>query len=66
MRMALWALAFSGGLLAGAGAPAAAGYPPRVGERHPDFVLPRIDNGAAVSLSGFRGRKVLLINFASW
>jgi len=39
---------------------------PTVGRRHPDFVLPRIDDGKPVSLSDFRGKKVLLIQFASW
>ena len=55
-------------LLAGSWAlPAAAqSYAPRVGERHADFVLPRIDNRRPVALSSFHGRKVLLIQFASW
>ena len=44
----------------------AASYAPKVGEKHPDFTLPRIDDGAPVSLSNFRGKKVLLIQFASW
>lgn len=49
-------------------APAARGgpYAPRVGERHPDFTLPSIGDRAAVSLSQFLGKKVLLIQFASW
>ena len=41
-------------------------YRPRVGEVHPDFTLPAIDDGRAISLSQFRGKKVLLIHFASW
>jgi hypothetical protein len=41
-------------------------YAPIVGQRHPDFTLPRIDNRAPVSLSDLRGKKVLLIQFASW
>jgi hypothetical protein len=41
-------------------------YRPRIGERHPDFVLPMISDREAVSLSQFRGKKVLLIQFASW
>jgi hypothetical protein len=41
-------------------------YAPREGEPHPDFVLPRIDDGRPVRLSDFRGRKLLLIQFASW
>ena len=46
--------------------PVAAGYAPAVGARHPDFTLPAIANGKPVSLSDFRGKKVLLIQFASW
>ncbi len=45
---------------------AKADYPSAVGESHPDFALPRIDNGEAVRLSEFRGRRVLLVHFASW
>ena len=44
----------------------AAGYSPRVGQSHPDFTLPSIVDREPVSLSQFRGRKVLLIHFASW
>ena len=40
--------------------------PPAVGERHPDFTLADISTGKPVSLSDFRGKKVLLIQFASW
>jgi hypothetical protein len=43
-----------------------AGYAPRVGQPHPDFTLPNIADGRPVSLSQFRGRKVLLIHLASW
>jgi hypothetical protein len=41
-------------------------YVPRVGQRHADFTLPSIRDGTAISLSQFRGRKVLLIQFAAW
>ena len=41
-------------------------YRPTVGQPHADFLLPRIDNREPVSLSQFRGKKVLLIHFASW
>jgi peroxiredoxin len=41
-------------------------YAPKVGQTHPDFTLPRTGDGAPVSLSDFRGKKVLLIQFASW
>jgi hypothetical protein len=46
--------------------PAYGQYQPQVDAPHPDFVLPRIDNREAVSLAQFRGKKVLLIHFASW
>ena len=41
-------------------------YAPKVGEQHPDFRLPRIDDREPVSLSDYRGQRVLLIQFASW
>lgn len=44
----------------------AASYAPKVGERHADFTLPKIGDRAPISLSNFRGKKVLLIQFASW
>ena len=44
----------------------AAPYAPKVGQRHPDFTLPDIATGKPTSLSDFRGKKVLLIQFASW
>ncbi len=44
----------------------AASYAPKVGQRHPDFTLPTIGERRPVSLSDFRGKKVLLIQFASW
>lgn len=43
-----------------------ADYSPRVGQTHPDFILPDIKSGEPVSLSQFRGRKVLLVHFSSW
>jgi hypothetical protein len=42
------------------------GYEPNVGERHADFTLPDILTGKPVSLSDYRGKKILLIHFASW
>jgi hypothetical protein len=41
-------------------------YAPKVGQRHADFTLADIATGNPVSLSDFRGKKVLLIQFASW
>jgi len=40
--------------------------PPAVGERHLDFTLADISTNKPASLSDFRGKKVLLIQFASW
>lgn len=36
-----------------------------VGQRYPDILLPDLDGGFG-KLSDYRGRKVLLIHFASW
>lgn len=37
----------------------------RPGQMYPDFYLPTLDGGYG-RLSDLRGRKVLLIHFASW
>lgn len=37
-----------------------------VGQVHPGVRLPTIDGERTVSLEQFRGKKVLLIEFASW
>lgn len=37
-----------------------------VGEAFPDLVLPTVDGQQTVRLSDHRGRRVLLIEFASW
>ncbi len=43
---------------------------PRVGqaagEVHPQILLPTLDGKQVVALSRFRGRKLLLVQFASW
>lgn len=44
----------------------AGSYNPQPGQVHPDFVLPRIDTGEPVRLADLRGRRVLLMHFASW
>jgi len=41
-------------------------YRPEIGQPHPDFVLPKIADGKPLKLSDFRGKKVLLVHFASW
>ena len=45
---------------------ASAQYAPQVATQHTDFRLPRISDRKPVSLSDYRGKKVLLIQFASW
>jgi len=44
----------------------AGSYAPEVGKKHPDFTLPKSDDRKPISLSDFRGKKVLLLHFASW
>ena len=41
-------------------------YKPQVGQAHSDFVLPSIEDGSNIQLSDYRGKKVLLLHFASW
>lgn len=36
------------------------------GQIYPDFVLPAIDDRRPVALSDYRGKKVILIEYASW
>lgn len=60
-------LSVPGVILASLAIPARAEtYSPRVGERHLNFTLPAIDDGRPLSLEQLRGKKVLLIQFASW
>ena len=47
-------------------APLQFAYSPENGQPHADFVLPSIEDGSPVRLSDFRGKKVLLLHFASW
>jgi hypothetical protein len=53
-------------LLASVATVVADDYAPQVGSSHVAFTLPAIDDGRPVSLAQFRGKKVLLIQFASW
>jgi hypothetical protein len=41
-------------------------YEPVLGKPHADFALPSIDDNSKITLSDFRGKKVVLIHFASW
>ena len=45
-----------------AGAPRPAAAEPRVGDRAPDFTLPAT-TGGTISLSQFRGKKLVLLEF---
>ena len=58
--LATWLLA---GLLL---APSARAEEPVRGRAHPPLRLPRIDGEGTLDLHALRGRKVLLIQFASW
>jgi hypothetical protein len=66
MRTLACTLATCGMVLGSPQGASAQAYAPKFGQRHPDFTLPRIDDRAPVSLADFRGKKVLLIQFASW
>ena len=66
MRRLALALATCGILQSASAGASAASYAPKVGQRHPDFTLPTIGDRTPVSLSNYRGKKVLLIQFASW
>jgi hypothetical protein len=66
MRKLVLTLTACGMVLGSSSRARAASYAPKVGQRHPDFTLPRIGDRTPVSLSNFRGKKVLLIQFASW
>ena len=66
MRKLALAFVTWGMILGSTSRASAASYAPKVGERHPDFTLPTIGDRTPMSLSDFRGKKVLLIHFASW
>lgn len=66
MKIGHWLLGALGCCFASGTLVAAPAYSPRVGEIHPDFTLPKIDDRSPVSLPQFRGNKVLLIHFSSW
>ncbi len=53
-------------LITGMASQHAQAFQPTVGKPLAGFTLPRIDNGDPVSLSDYRGKKLLLIVFASW
>jgi hypothetical protein len=59
-------------LMASLGSPASGAGPTEsrvgtaVGEVHPQIVLPDLERRRGWALSQFRGKKVLLVQFASW
>ena len=62
MRHALPILA----LLLASALPSAGAAEPQVGALHPELRLPTIDGAQTVSLRALRGKRVLLLQFASW
>ena len=66
MRRLALALVTCGILQSASAGASATSNAPKVGQRHPDFTLPTIGDRTPVSLSNYRGKKVLLIQFASW
>ncbi len=66
MRMRRWGLVFF--LLVGsslAGVPARDGSP-GVGDFFPRYLLPALETGDPLSISAYRGKKIILHQFASW
>ena len=47
-------------------APATATPPLEVGQPFPDLVLPALADGQPLSIADYRGKKVVLLVFASW
>ncbi|OQZ05874.1 MAG: hypothetical protein B6D36_07880 [Planctomycetes bacterium UTPLA1] len=41
-------------------------FPPKVGKPHPPLALWNLTHDEPISITAFRGKKVLLIHFASW
>ena len=61
--LALWGQAAMIGALSAQRSPR---YPVPVGALHSDFKLPDVQGGQPISLSDYRGKKTLLVHFASW
>jgi peroxiredoxin len=55
-----------GAMLMGASLPLGWAQKIRVGEPAPDFTVPSLDGKTTYRLSDFRGRRVLIFNWASW
>ena len=53
-------------LMAAAALPAQDSLAPREGQVFPEIEFPTLDGQDSMSLSAFRGQKVLLMQFASW
>jgi hypothetical protein len=53
-------------LLLGATLAGAEEYQPRVGEPFPHLVLPSLEDGSPLSVTSFRGKKLVLHIWASW
>ena len=66
VALALFLMTMSTQSLCGQDANQRNNYKPQVGKLHPEFVMPSIADDKPIKLSDFKGKKVLLINFASW
>jgi len=66
MKHRISALVIGAGILLVTSTVDAVGRPALVGKPHPGFPLPSVIDRRPISLSQFRGRKVLRIHFASW
>jgi hypothetical protein len=56
-------------LIAASVVAAAGGQPPsgpKPGDPYPSYLLPSLRGGDPLSVAHFRGKKVLLLQFASW
>ena len=53
-------------LLLGATLAGAEEYEPRVGEPFPHLILPCLEDGSPLSMTSFRGKKLVLHIWASW
>jgi hypothetical protein len=59
-------MSIAGTVLIVASLPARGAQKIQVGEPAPDFTVPSLDGQTTYRLSDFRGRRVLVFNWASW
>ena len=64
--MKLRALVAALALCASAPAALAQDRRPQLGDPYPEFSFPTLDGERTISLSSLRGKRLLLVQFASW